>query len=36
MTNYEQFLSHAAGVMNDGILRRQVFSGATRHPDTED
>ncbi len=27
---------HAAGVMNDGILRRQVFSGATRDIDTDD
>ena len=27
---------HAAGVMNDGILRRQVFSGATRDIDAED
>jgi uncharacterized protein DUF6647 len=27
---------HAAGVMNDGILRRQVFSGARRDIDAED
>jgi hypothetical protein len=27
---------HAAGMMNDGILRRQVFSGATRDTDTDD
>ena len=27
---------HAAGVMNDGILRRQVFSGKSRDIDTDD
>ena len=27
---------HAAGVTNDGILRRQVFSGKSRDIDTED
>ena len=27
---------HAAGVMNDGILRRQVFSGKAHDVDTED
>lgn len=27
---------HATGVVNDGILRRQVFSGATREVNTDD
>jgi len=27
---------HAAGIMNDGILRRQVFGGKSRDIDTED
>jgi len=27
---------HAAGAVNDGILRRQVFSGATRQIDVDD